>query len=313
MTGTHARRGRGLVALALAALVIVGVAAELRRAAAWAIVEAPSFDGARAAEAIPDDVAGVIRADVGPPAATLDAWILEPSSEPRATTLVLHGVRDDKRSMLGIGRALRARGHRAILVDLRGHGASTGRFLTYGVRESRDLAQLLDQLDALGLVEGPLGIYGPSYGGAVAIQTAARDPRVERVVSVATFASLRRAVPPQARLAIPIVGRVLPGALVDLAVEDAGELAGFAPDDADTVAAIARARAEVLLIHGREDAHVPFDSAVALSGACGPRRCRLVSLDGADHAGALSADETRERAIEFLSRGALVARAPTTP
>ncbi|MCA9610128.1 MAG: alpha/beta fold hydrolase [Myxococcales bacterium] len=309
MAGTTTRRARSLALLLfVAALAFAGIA-WLRDAGAWAIVKAPSYDGPTVAGPVPEDVVGVIRAEVGPPTATLEAWILDPG-DARATTLVLHGIRDDKRSMLGVGRALRERGHRAILVDLRGHGASSGRFLTYGVVESRDLSQLLDQLEALGLVVGPVGVYGPSYGGAVAIQASAHDPRIRRVVSVSTFASLREVVPPQAAFAVPWVGSYLPDVLLDAVVDDAGALGGFSPDAADTRAAIARTGAEILLIHGLDDRNVPFENARALVEACPTSACQLVELEHADHPGALGHPETLRRAVEFLTRDALARAAP---
>ncbi len=181
--------------------------------------------------------------------------------------------------------------------------------MTYGVLESRDLSQLLDELEALGLIAGPVGVYGPSYGGAVAIQASARDPRIARVVSVSTFASLREVVPPQAALAVPLLGPYLPSPLLDAVVDDAGALGGFSPDAADTRAAIAQTEAEVLLIHGRADRSVPFANAEALEAACPRGACELVALPDADHPGALGHPETLRRALDFLTRDA-IARAP---
>ncbi len=297
-----------MLLLALSAsLVPVGAT---RRWGAWAIARAPNFDASPDPMSPPADVFAVIRADVGPPAATLEAWVLEPP-EPRGTTLVLHGIDDQKSSMLEVGRSLSALGHRAVLVDLRGHGASTGRWLTYGVRESEDLRQLLDQLDALGLITGEVGVYGPSYGGAVALHAAARDPRITRVVSVSTFASLRAVVPPYAERAIPVVGGLLPELLLDAVVEDAGALGGFSPAAADTAAATAQTRARVLLIHGDADENVPYEHALRLRAACTPRACELVTIPGAGHAQALSSQVTLSRALDFLTHG--LARRPSGP
>lgn len=108
---------------------------------------------------------------------------------PRGTILVLHGIRDRKTNMLGVGRLLSQNGFRAILIDLRGHGDSSGDRLTCGIVEARDLSQVVDELSRRGLLSGALGVYGPSYGGAVAIQLAALDPRVRAVAAVSTFSS----------------------------------------------------------------------------------------------------------------------------
>ena len=145
--GTTRQRARWLVLLTVVAIALVGVVSQVVRAGERVARETPRAhvpDPSRP----PDDVAAVIQAEVGLPAATLEAWVLEPDS-PVATTLVLQGTDDSKASMMGVGRELRARGHRAILVER-------------GVREPGDLSQLLDQLEALGLIAGPLAIYEPS-------------------------------------------------------------------------------------------------------------------------------------------------------
>ena len=292
--------GRVSWSVLIAALVALA-AGYVRDAGAWAIVKAPNHDRMEAPSwRPPPDVTRAFRAEVGPPAAMLEAWILDPPEPPRGTVLVLHGIRGDKRSMIGVGRALRDRGMRAVLVDLRGHGASSGRWLTYGVVESRDLRQLLDQLEALGMVEGPVSVYGASYGGAAALQLAAIDPRVEAVVSLSTFSSLREVVPPYAQLQLSGLGALLPSRFLDAVVDTSGELGGFSPDAADTTEAIAHTGARVLLLHGRDDRHVPFAQARALLEACRAHRCELIALDGEDHPGALASDRANREAIAFL-------------
>ncbi|MEC7522202.1 MAG: alpha/beta fold hydrolase [Myxococcota bacterium] len=298
-TGASWPRKWALLAIALGLALLA--AGRVRVAGAWAIVKAPNYGQSEVAMLEPPaDVSRAIRAEVGPPRAMLEAWVFDPEGPPRGTTLVLHGIRDDKRALVGFGRALRDRGMRAVLVDLRGHGGSSGRWLTYGVRESRDLSQLLDQLEAVGVLDGPVSVFGASYGGAVGLQLAAIDPRVHAVVSSSTFASLRDVVPPQASAHV-FGGSWLPQAVLDWIVDDAGALGGFSPDAADTRAAVARTDARVLLIHGREDRVVPYAHARALYRACGGR-CALHTLPGADHAGALASPEASEAALSFLER-----------
>ena len=173
---------------------------------------------------------GELRVDVGGPsrpsrtAATLSVEIAGPAS-PRGTVFVLHGIRDSKASMRGWGEMLARAGYRAVLVDSRGHGRSTGDWLTYGVNESRDLAQVLDLLASRGQVAGEVGVMGISYGAATAIQWAGLDARVKAVIAVAPFASLRDVVPGYS----PVP---LPDAFLRRAIDLAGLRGGFDPDAA---------------------------------------------------------------------------------
>jgi len=240
-------------------------------------------------------IARQLRLAVGPPTASLSLWILDPpspspdskpenrNSKPAGTILVLHGIQDQKGSMLGVGRNLAAHGYRAVLVDLRSHGRSSGGWLTYGVQDGRDLAQVLDALDQQGLRAGKVGVYGPSYGGAAALQLAAHDPRVRAVVTVATFRSLRDVAPGYVRKFLPLVGWVMSDAQVQADIDGAGRLAGFDPDAANSVAAIARTDARVLLFHGRCDSRISYHQAEALRAAA-PQRTKLILLDGETHA-----------------------------
>jgi pimeloyl-ACP methyl ester carboxylesterase len=221
---------------------------------------------------------------VGPPAASLSVWTIEGrrAARPTPTVLVLHGIRDRKASMLGWGRRLATAGFRAVLVDLRGHGRSSGRWLTYGVVDRRDLSQVIDALAGQGLVEGPMGVFGVSYGAAVAIELAGIDRRVVAVVAVAPFSSLRAVVPLYVERLLPGLGRLVPARRIDRAIDEAGERASFDPDDASPLRSIRRTAAHVLLLHGSEDRKIPPSHSATLHREA-LDHSRLIVVDGEGH------------------------------
>jgi pimeloyl-ACP methyl ester carboxylesterase len=207
----------------------------------------------------------------------------------------LHGIRDSKESLLGWADNLAASGYRVVLVDLRGHGRSTGEFLSYGVQESRDLVQVLDILYREGLALGPIGAMGHSYGAATAIQWAARDARVRAVVAVAPFASLRDVVQGYMRVA-------LPRGLVERALARAKVRGAFDTDEACPADAISRTEAAVLLVHGRADRQVPAWHSERIQ-TMRPQRTELVLVEGAGHNDVAGAPRTRlaERAATWFA------------
>lgn len=229
------------------------------------------------------------RVSVGPPAASLSVLVLDPpeagmmaAGRSRGTVVVLHGIRKEKLRMLRTaGRFLEA-GYRAVLVDLRGHGRSSGDWMAYGAFEAEDLRQVLDFLEARGEIAGPVAAYGISYGGAVALQWAAKDPRVRAVVSVASFSSLRSVVPRYVRMWMPPVGWFMSEEAIQGAIDGAGARGGFDPGLADPAAAIARTGAHVLIIHGQSDFLVPPRHACALKEASGGRS-ELLLVGGLGH------------------------------
>lgn len=293
MSTLHARlrRTRFLRPLLfLTALATCALAAGCQEMLARVIVYAPHPSVASKAsprtapELRPLRVSRELRIDVGPPVARLCVWVVDPTDQhqtPRGTILVLHGIRANKLVMLPVARMLADAGFRAVLLDLRGHGESSGQYLSFGVFESQDLSQLLDALEREKLLAGNVGVYGASYGAGVAIQLAGRDPRVKAVVAVAAFQSLREVVPGYARYLDP-TSSVLTPAFIQQTVTLAGQYGGFDADQADTLAAIRKTDARVLLFHGRDDAKIPFAHSQALATAAGTR-AQCVILDGEGH------------------------------
>lgn len=270
----------GSLSILTALVVAIGVAAYAtqRRWLPYAIVAATN---AGQVVGVHDRGApGVTRqilVEVSPPAASLSVWILDPANRARGTILVLHGMHNRKTSMLGMGQRLAREGYRAVLVDLRGHGQSTGKWLTYGAIESRDLSQVLDALEREKLLTGPVGVFGTSYGAACAVMLAGRDSRVRAVVSVASFATMRDEVPYFIRHSSRMPAWLTTDNMVARAIGDAGTLAGFDPQDASPLAAIQRTKAQVLLIHGDPDEKVPVADSRQLHAAA-PDHSQLIVM-----------------------------------
>jgi pimeloyl-ACP methyl ester carboxylesterase len=224
-----------------------------------------------------------LRIQLGPPdPVSLSVWLVEPKGPPLATVLVLHGIRSDKYWFVGLARKIAAQGFRAVIPDLRGHGRSSGDWLSYGVREARDLSALLNELSKTGRLVEPVGVVGVSYGAAAGIQLAAGDARVRAVVAIAPFRSLHAVVPDYARHYVPLLGRLIPDSLIAAGVEGGGELAEFDPGAASPLAAISRTDAQVLLIHGLGDDHIPPEHSRQLHAAA-LEHSELILVPGNDH------------------------------
>lgn len=137
----------------------------------------------------------------------------KPLKEP-ATIVILHGYMMFKETMAPWASVLAQTGYRVVLVDLRGHGQSTGDQVSYGKYETQDLIRMLDYLKALGLCDDKVGVLGLSYGATVALQWAAADPRVQAVVAIAPYNNPEDAAQRLAKeLKIPISKPTLQAAL----------------------------------------------------------------------------------------------------
>ena len=300
-------RRRAIAALVMVALILGALDQLFLRIGIHALLAAPNA-GRRAdqlAEPPPPPGMTPLRFEVRSPPASIAVWRVDAQvpSAPAATIFVLHGIRDTRISMVGLGRQLAAAGFRVFLIDSRGHGASTGDVLSYGIFEARDLSAMIDQLAAEGQIAGAIGAIGFSYGAATAIEWAGRDRRVAAVVAVASFASVRSIMPGYCARLVPVVGPMVPGFLLDRTLRAAGARGGFDPAEASPLAAIAGARARVLLIHGRADGHIPLANSEAIQRGA-PDRVELLVAEGEDHATVMAdrAHLLAGRGFEFLRR-----------
>ena len=209
-----------------------------------------------------------IRADDG---VALAAWLVARAGAP--AVILLHGYPAEKADLLPLASAL-ARRFTVLLVDLRYFGKSGGRVTTLGFRERADLARAVDFLEGRGLT--PVGVFGFSLGGAVALLAAAEDPRIRAVAAYSPFADLR------------VLGRdlytflwVLRFPVIELMVVWGRVFLGGDITRPSPEAAAARLTIPVLLIASRSDEQIPFHHAERLQRAlAGNARARF---DFADH------------------------------
>ena len=243
--------------------------------------------------------------------ADLDVWVMLAGSKPRAavpvagprpvqargTVLVIHGLEDSKVTYLKLARMLNDKGFDVVLADLRAHGRSGGKFVTYGALEREDMKAVMDHVYQEKLVGEPLLVFGVAMGGSVAIQYAALDPRVQGVLALAPYRDMATACR-------RFVGRALVNdEEFDKIVQRSGELGKFNPAAASAVRAAMKLRCPLILSHGGLDPEVPTsDSEAIFAAAAGPKELDIVPF--ASHIGLLFGREAQMvAAIEKLATG----------
>jgi pimeloyl-ACP methyl ester carboxylesterase len=203
----------------------------------------------------------------------------EPS---KGTLLFLHGYLQDKRSVTPWAIRLAEEGYRCVVVDLRGHGESTGNHISFGVFESRDISAVIDDLGRKGWDVSRVGLFGVSYGASVALLTAGKDPRVRAVVAFQPFSSAERAVPELMRAAFAQQAQGISDRQFAKAHVKQAQIAGFEWPDADIPAALAKSRAPVLFVHGEADRWISADHSRTLMSAA-PTGSRLMLVPRDNH------------------------------
>ena len=258
--------------LVVYAAVLVGAFVLLSLVSFWLAVRPPRIAVPLRPEEFRLSVEEVtITADDG---VKLAAWLLPRAGAP--AVVLLHGYPAEKADMLPIAAALAPR-FTVLLLDQRYFGQSGGRATTIGFRERGDLRRAIDVLAARGFRE--VGVFGFSLGGAVALLTAAEDPRIRAVAAYAPFADLTT------------LGHELYGWLWVFKYPFVGLLRGwsllFLGHDITAVSperAAAAVSVPVLLVASREDEQIPFTHAERLRRALADNpKVELVVMDRGRH------------------------------
>lgn len=200
------------------------------------------------------------------------------TAAPRGTVVLLHGYGLAEFAMAPWALRLAEDGWRCVLVDLRGHGKSTGKTIYFGIQETRDLSQLLDALARDGQLVAPVAAMGESYGAALALRWKTTEPRLDRVVAVAPYAALSNAVLNICREYAPCLPRILPRA----GLKNLPEVLGVQPDELDPVAVLARHPVQALIVAASGDKITSTADMEKLFEAAAPGS-RLITVPDATH------------------------------
>lgn len=230
------------------------------------------------------------------------AWWPEDNSR-GAAVMLLHGVSDNRRGMGGHVRFLRQAGYAVLSTDARGHGASGGRLISYGVLERNDVAAWAEWLHAQPGVERVYGI-GASMGGAILLQSLPLA-RIGAVVAECAFSDfpsvayhrVGQRVRLSERAARWTLWPLLEPALAWVRLRHGVDLRSASPE-----AGLRGSTTPVLLIHGARDTNTPPEHSARLARA---RAANVeIWLPAATHVNALGTapEEYRRRVLEFFDR-----------
>ena len=141
-------------------------------------------------------------------------------------------------------------------------------------------------------------------GAAIALQSAAVEPRIAAVSAEDPFANLREVTYDYAGLDMsPLLGKTLFRPASIFAMRAAAEAGGFNPDEVSPEKAVAQRPFPILLICGTNDHRIPCRHAQAIYGSSiGPKALWIVQ--GAEHASALgqAPGEYENRVVSFFEK-----------
>jgi alpha-beta hydrolase superfamily lysophospholipase len=235
----------------------------------------------------------------------LRGWKVRPPAPNGSWVLLYHGIADNRTGCSGHAEFLLRHGYSVVMMDSRAQGESGGEMATFGWKERYDTVAIIDALYASQRVRH-LYALGVSMGAALALQSAAVEPRIEAVAAEDPFANLREISYDYAGLrAGAWLGKTLFRPAPMMAMHSIEKEGGFKPEDVSPENAVAARPFPVLLICGTRDHTIPCRHAQRVyKSARGPKELWIV--DGAEHAAALgrAPAEYESRVVSLFERSA---------
>jgi alpha-beta hydrolase superfamily lysophospholipase len=223
---------------------------------------------------------GIQAADATP----LDAWLFTPIKPNHAAVILLHGVGDTRLGTTEHARFLLRAGYVVLAPDARGHGASGGKIITYGIRESSDVHAWADWLFQHKPIDRLYGL-GASMGGAILLESLPREPRFRAVVAECPFASFEEVAYDRLSQASGIARPVF-WPIVNFGFVYARVRYGVNMYQASPSLAIRGTHIPILLIHGTADTNIPIRHSRELH-AVNPAATQLWEVPHAHHVDSL--------------------------
>lgn len=232
---------------------------------------------------------------------SLDAWLCTPPQPNGAVVVLLHGVGDTRLGMLRHADFLLGAGYAVLLPDARGHGASGGTTISYGIWEAADLRRWSDWLAAAHPAWRQYSL-GVSMGAAILLESLAQPTRFRAAVAESSFVTFEDIAYDRMEQRTGLPGRAL------WPVVQAGfwytrarygiDLWRVSPADG-----LRSARIPVLLIHGSGDHNIPLRHSLELQSV-NPVAAHLWVIPAAAHAQCLSTAgrEYQDRVIAWFAK-----------
>ncbi len=172
----------------------------------------------------------------------------------KGTIVLIHGLRRSKEIFIPVSRILSRNGYNSLLVDLRGHGESEGKYCTFGYYEKNDIVTLIDTLQSRRYINKNIGIWGQSLGGAVAIQVLQIDERVKFGIIESSFSDLQTIVDDYFKF---YLGFKRPKYSKKL-LSQAEKIGKFNSKDIRPSESAKNIKQPVLIVHGKKDRRINY-------------------------------------------------------
>lgn len=208
-------------------------------------------------------------------------WIESEIEEPRGIIILIHGIGGCKEHFLPLAKDLAKQGIESIVFDGRAHGKSSGQYCTYGYKEKKDITEIVDRIKQK-KPNLPIGIWGNSLGGAIAIQALEHDKRIEFGIIESTFADLSQVVYDYKKRMLKGIGLRFAS---NFALKRAGEIGDFNPEKVKPIESVKNIEQPIFIAHGDADENISYIYGKALFENTKSQKKEFTLIKGGGHFG----------------------------
>ena len=206
-------------------------------------------------------------------------WIVPDKNPPKSIMLLLHGIGGGKEHFYDLAKSLAQQQVASVVYDARGHGESDGQYISYGFYEKQDVSIIVTEVKKR-YPDIPIGIWGNSMGGAIALQALSIEPRLDFGVIESTFTDLNTIVYEyQKRYTLGLGLKPI----CEHALKRAGEIGKFDPMQVRPIDAVKNITQSIFLAHGTDDPNINFKYGQALYKNLKSEDKTFYPVEGANH------------------------------
>ena len=213
--------------------------------------------------------------------------------------ITVHGYKGGATNNGTLYRYMAKEGYNILVLDVRGHGKSEGRWLSMGLWESDDLMRWIEYINALDK-DAEIALHGVSMGAATVMMASGRNPdNVKAIIEDCGYSGTYEEFACQLKAMFHLPSHPV----LDLISLWCRIRLGFFFSSVRPSEEVGKTDIPMLFIHGDKDAFVPFRMLDACFERHNGEKEKWIT-EGVEHAMSMSKyrEEYRKKSLDFIER-----------